>query len=101
MSMDDRRQRPREGLTGSAPGPLQRQILRILHAARGEKIDGLSAKKIAGILTAVYQPVSEGNVLGALSGMQDFRQRHWVGQYCTPPGVETRYVITRNGLAWI
>lgn len=113
--MDDRRQRPRpEPLTGPAPGPLQRQVLRVLHGARLMGIDSMSAHQIAAVLTDCrVNPVTQAcgpetyqaSVDAAVSGMINFRHRNWVEE--TPFGAHEgtclvrSLKITEKGLAWI
>jgi hypothetical protein len=84
------------------PGPLQRQVLMVLHAARIQELGPLYAKDIAKVLSHVLRPdgthfiVTESSVQGALSGMMVCHGRYWIAKH--PFG---RYSITRNGLAWL
>ena len=85
-----------ERLTGVGPGPLQRQVLRVLHGIKLAGEGPVNAQQIADVLVASGFPTISSSVSAALSGMGVCGRRYWVCKYPF-----NTYIITRNGLAWL
>lgn len=92
-------------------GPIQRQVLRVLAMAEKAGLkEGLSSEVIARVLTSCGCKYSQAQVVGAISGMANYRKRHWIKQlkHWSPTKIRvghqeftpfaTSWIITENGI---